>query len=293
MSSAIACAADELRIDSNALIMVHNPWTITMGNANDIRKEADTLDKYRDALLAIYRTKFDTTDEVIKKMLDDETWFLGEQAPLFGMKAEVIPTDVPLRIAASAKMPKFAKMPKALKDIIMTKEEEIKQADEVKAEESQPVENQADETTAETVVEEPKAEVVEEETKAEETVEEKAVEEETVPKAEVEKRVSGMQSTMAKKMDAMKKDYEAKILDFQNQLKAKDEELEKAKADATSLAKRLEDSAKELSEMTSALEEKKNALAKLNANVLTPNESTTDWKALKGKAFFDWYQKTH
>lgn len=289
MASAIACAADELRIDSNALIMVHNPWTITMGNANDIRKEADTLDKYRDALLAIYRTKFDTTDEVIKKMLDDETWFLGEQAPLFAMKAEVIPTDVPLRIAASAKMPKFAKMPKALKDIIMEKEAEIKQAnDEVK----EVVENQADETTAETVVEEPKAEVVEE-TKAEETVEEKPVEEETVPKAEVEKRVSGMQSTMAKKMDAMKKDYEAKILDFQTQLKAKDEELEKAKADATSLAKRLEDSAKELSEMTSALEEKKNALAKLNAKVLTPNESTTDWKALKGKAFFDWYSRTH
>jgi len=32
----------------------------------------------RDALVAIYRTKFETTDEVIKKMLDDETWILGE-----------------------------------------------------------------------------------------------------------------------------------------------------------------------------------------------------------------------
>lgn len=97
---------------------------------------------------------------------------------------------------------------------------------------------------------------------------------------------------MAKQMDALKKDYEAKILDFQNQIKAKDEELAKAKADAISLAENLEKSTKELSEMASALEEKTNALAVLNANVNTPKE-TTDWKSLKGKAFFDWYAKNH
>lgn len=37
---------------------------------------------------------------------------------------------------------------------------------------------------------------------------------ETVTKAEADRRVSGMQSAMAKQMDAMKKDYEAKIADF-------------------------------------------------------------------------------
>lgn len=143
MASAIACACDELRIDANALLMVHNPWTIAMGNANDMRKEAETLDKYRDALLAIYRTKFEASDETIRKMLDDETWIVGEQAPMFGLKAEVVPTEEPLRIAASGRAPKFMKMPKALKDIIMEKEEEIKKAEE-------PVEEQkADETKAE------------------------------------------------------------------------------------------------------------------------------------------------
>ena len=284
MASAIACACDELKIDANAFLMVHNPWTITMGNANDMRKEADTLDKYRDALLAVYRTKFNTSDEVIKKMLDDETWIIGAGAPMFELKAEVIPTAEPLKIAASTKIQKFMNVPKNLKDIIMEKEQEIKQAnDEVKNEEV--VEEKAEETVAETVVEEPKAEVVEE-TKEEETVEE------TVPKAEVEKRVSGMQSAMAKQMDAMKKEYEAKIADFQGQIKAKDEELAKVNAEATSLAQKLEDFNKELSTLASALEEKKNALAVLNANVNTPKE-TTDWKSLKGKEFFDWYKKTH
>lgn len=263
MASAIACACDELKIDSNAMLMVHNPWTITMGDANDMRKEADTLDKYRDALLSIYRTKFvGLWDDGIKKLLDAETWILGQQAEAFGLKAEVIPTAQPLKIAASGKMPKFMNVPKRLKEIIMEKEEEIKQAnDEVK--ETEVVEEKAEETPAETVVEEPKDEVVEEETV-----------EETVPKAEVEKRVSGMQSAMAKQMDNMKKDYEAKILDFQNQLRAKDEELATVKAEATSLTERLETSTKELSDMTSALEEKTNALAQLNANVNIPAESS-------------------
>lgn len=284
MASAIACACDELKIDANAFLMIHNPWTLTMGNAIDLRKEAEVLDQYRDALLAIYRTKFDMSDDTIKAALDAETWIIGEQASMFKLNAEVIPTQEPLRAAAFAKaMPKFMHTPKALKEIIMEKEEELKQAnDEVKEE---VVETKADETPAETVVEEPKAEVVEE-TKKEETVEE------TVPKAEVEKRVSGMQSAMAKQMDAMKKDYEAKIADFQVQIKAKDEELAKVHADATSLAEKLEAFNKELSTLTSALEEKKNALDALNASVNTPNE-TTDWKSLKGQEFFDWYKKTH
>jgi ATP-dependent protease ClpP protease subunit len=45
--------------------MIHLPWTVTEGNANDLRKEAETLDKFRDALLAIYRTKFDVSDSII------------------------------------------------------------------------------------------------------------------------------------------------------------------------------------------------------------------------------------
>lgn len=276
MASAIACACDTLKLDSNSFLMLHLPWTMTMGNAIDLRKEAEVLDQYRDALLAIYRTKFDTSDEVLKKILEDETWILADQSPMFKLKAEVIPTEEPLRIAASGKMPKFMNVPKNLKDIIMEKEQEIKQAnDEVKNEEV--VEEKAEETAAETVVEEPKEDVVVEE---------------TVTKAEADKRVSGMQSAMAKQMDTMKKDYEAKIADLQVQMKAKDEELVTAKAEATSLVKKLEDSANELSKLTSALEEKTNALDALNASVNTPNE-TTDWKSLKGKEFFDWYRKTH
>lgn len=94
---------------------------------------------------------------------------------------------------------------------------------------------------------------------------------------------------MAKKMDAMKKDYEARIADFEVQMKAKDEELAKCKAEATSLVEKLEKSAKELSEVTSALAEKSNALDALNAGVNTPNEiDAKPWKKLSGDALLKW-----
>lgn len=277
MASAIACACDELKIDANSFLMLHLPWTMTMGNAIDLRKEAEVLDQYRDALIAIYRTKFDMWDDGIEKMLAAETWIRGDSASLFGLKAEVIPTEEPFRIAASLKMPKFKNLPKALKEIIMEKEEEIKKVDdEVKNEEV--VEEKVEETKTE--------ELVVEEAKAEEP------KEEMVAKAEADKRVSGMQSAMAKQMDAMKKDYEAKIADFEVQIKAKDEELTKTMALVTSLTDDLKNTSDELSKMTSAFKEKADALDALNASVNTPKE-TTDWKSLKGQAFFDWYKKTH
>ena len=284
IASVIMCACDKVVMGESSLCMIHNCWSVVQGDSNTLRKEADTMDVMNEAIISFYKSKFDLSAEILKEMMNQETWFSGKEAANFKFNCEVIADADGFSIAAKLKdidLSKFKHIPKALK---MEKEQEIKQAnDEVKNEEV--VETKADETPAETVVEEPKAEVVEE-TKKEETVEE------TVPKAEVEKRVSGMQSAMAKQMDAMKKDYEAKIADFQVQIKAKDEELAKVHADATSLAEKLEAFNKELSDLTSALEEKKNALDALNASVNTPNE-TTDWKSLKGQEFFDWYRKTH
>lgn len=206
MASAIACACDELKIDANAFLMVHNPWTMALGNAGDLRKEAEVLDQYRDALLAIYRSKFDCSDEVIKKMLDDETWIVGESAPFFSLAAEVIPTQEPLRAAAFAKeMPKFMHTPKALKEILMKKEQEMKEQADLTTDAQSEMEN-----TQENIVEQPTEEVekteevVAENAEAEKPVDEKPVgdesasvqeqpvEEEMVAKAEVDKRVSGM-----------------------------------------------------------------------------------------------------
>lgn len=99
-------------------------------------------------------------------------------------------------------------------------------------------------------------------------------------------------------MNDLKKTYEAKIEDFTNQLKVKDEELISVKAQITSLTNDLE-SAKKVNEellvkasaLESTLADKTDALAKLNAEVNTPNETTFNWRSLKGKEFFDYVKK--
>lgn len=253
MASAIACACDELKIASNSFIMVHNPYTFSMGDAEDLRKDADTLDKMRDALLAIYRTKFNLPDDAIKKMMDDETWILGKDAETYKLKAEIIPTEEPLKAAAfvGKALPKFLHVPQTITDLIAAKVEAKT--------EDKPSDKPAEPTA------EPNAEA--------------KAEAEIVTKAEADKRVSGMQSTMQKQIDSLKKDYEAKIEDFTNQLKAKDAELKKVQANVISLTQSLEDTKRELAETASALEEKSNTLAKLNAGVLTPNEELPTMQA--------------
>lgn len=239
------------------------------------------MDVMNDAIVSFYRSKFDLSAETLKQMMDSETWFSGREAAEFKFDCEVLADETGFSIAAKLKdmdLSKFMKTPKALKEMIMEKEEE----------------KTAEQMIAEAVSEEPKAEEAKaEEPKAEETpAEEIPAEEpkgEMVPKAECDKRVSGMQSAMAKQMDAMKKDYEAKIADFQVQIKAKDQELTKAKAEVTSLAEKLEEASRELSDTTSALMEKKNALDALNAGVNTPNATEgKPWKKLRGEALLKW-----
>lgn len=295
IASVIACACDTIKMFESSFLMCHRCWAMTVGNSEDLKKEADTMDKIDAAIRSFYHRHFDLTDEEIEQMMADETWISGAEVKDWKLDCEVIPSEKQYKIAACLNKMNFNKVPKALRTI-MENEKIENTASELANE--KPVDETPVAPVEEKPVEEPKLD--EEEVKAvEEQIDEQiekdttepvveAVVEETVTKAEVEKRVSGMQSTMAKKMDAMKKEYDAKILDFENQLKTKDEELTKVKAEVTSLEQRLEVANKELSEKTSALEEKSNALATLNAGVLTPTETKESWRNLKGQKFLDY-----
>jgi len=85
MASVIACAGKRLCMGQGAFLMVHNPWTVTMGNAEDLRKDAETLDKMRDSILGFYQGKCPgKTAEDLKALMDAETWISREAAPDYG-----------------------------------------------------------------------------------------------------------------------------------------------------------------------------------------------------------------
>lgn len=94
-----------------------------------------------------------------------------------------------------------------------------------------------------------------------------------------------MQSAMQKKLNAQAHEFEAK-------LESKSQELAQAKAEATSLKAKVDKAEGELSEMASALEASRNALAELNASVNEPGQAK-DWRQLKGKAFWAWLKENN
>ena len=64
IASITAMACDEIRMYPQSFLMIHNPWVFCQGNASELRKEAQTLDAMKNALVSFYRQKFSRSEEV-------------------------------------------------------------------------------------------------------------------------------------------------------------------------------------------------------------------------------------
>lgn len=99
-ASLVAMAGDRIVMPENAMLMIHNPWTVALGTASDLRATADSMDKARDGILAAYRNKSGKTDEELTAMLDAETWMTAAEAKEAGFADEI---EAPVKLAATAR----------------------------------------------------------------------------------------------------------------------------------------------------------------------------------------------
>lgn len=97
MASVVAMAGDHIVMAENAMMMIHNPWTLAMGDADEFRKTAEVLDKTKLNLLAAYTKQSDIEQVLISAMMDDETWMTGPEALENGFVDEV---TIPVKLAA-------------------------------------------------------------------------------------------------------------------------------------------------------------------------------------------------
>ncbi len=81
IASVIAMAGDRIIIPENAQMMIHKPSSITWGNADEMRKEANILDGCQKVILNTYmqHTKEGVTAEQINALIDAETWKNGRE----------------------------------------------------------------------------------------------------------------------------------------------------------------------------------------------------------------------
>lgn len=109
IASVIAQAGDERVVEPGAMLMIHDPFTGVTGNADELRKTAETLDKHGDNLAAQYAAKAGGTPGEWRDVMKQERWYTADDAVTAGLADRVgseaarLPQGVDLEaLAASA-----------------------------------------------------------------------------------------------------------------------------------------------------------------------------------------------
>ena len=93
IASVIFMAGDERIMNEASMLMIHNAWTFAEGNAAELRKQADDLDKITKLSIETYKAHSDLTEEEIVALMDAETWILPEEAVEYGFATSIAKTE--------------------------------------------------------------------------------------------------------------------------------------------------------------------------------------------------------
>lgn len=76
----LALSCSDVRMTDGGLFMVHNSWTLAMGDRTELRSTADLLEKIDGTVAADYARKTGASAEQITAWMDAETWFTAQEA---------------------------------------------------------------------------------------------------------------------------------------------------------------------------------------------------------------------
>lgn len=89
IASIIAMVGDEIRIAENAMLMIHNPWSVAVGSADDFRQQAEVLDAITEQLITTYAARSKQERQQIADWMTAETWMSGAEAKERGFATSV------------------------------------------------------------------------------------------------------------------------------------------------------------------------------------------------------------
>lgn len=93
-AASLIAMAGKCTMGRGAMMMVHPPLAMAMGNAADLRKTADFLDKVQSSISTIYTAKTGKSADEIKTLVDAETWMTADEAVAAGF-ADSISNEEP------------------------------------------------------------------------------------------------------------------------------------------------------------------------------------------------------
>ena len=89
-ASVIAMAGNKVLMSPVAMLMIHDPSTIAMGNARDMEKAISTLNEVKESIINAYAFKTGLTHNRIAKLMENETWMNAKKAVELGFADEIL-----------------------------------------------------------------------------------------------------------------------------------------------------------------------------------------------------------
>ena len=112
-ASVVFMAGSERVMSRETLLMIHNAWMQSVGNADDLRKDADDLDKINEAMSNAYLEGTNISKEDLKTLMDNETWITADEAVQYGFATKIIGDDDAKASAMASIKAKLTTIPKA------------------------------------------------------------------------------------------------------------------------------------------------------------------------------------
>lgn len=109
-ASVVFMAGDSRLMGEASLLMIHNAWATTSGNAAELRKAANDLDTISAAAANAYKAAVNISELELGLLLDNETWISPQDAVTMGFATEIEKYPASEAPAASARLTVLAKL---------------------------------------------------------------------------------------------------------------------------------------------------------------------------------------
>lgn len=100
-ASIIAMAGDRVEVPLAGFLMIHNAWAVAVGDRNDMREFADSMEVFDAAMASVYAARAGMDVKAIGKMMDKETWIGGQDAIDKGLADALLPADEAVKTIAN------------------------------------------------------------------------------------------------------------------------------------------------------------------------------------------------
>lgn len=89
IASVIAMAGDRVVMAPKATMMIHDGWSMSVGNAAEMRKMADLLDKQSDIIASVYADRSGQPADFWRNQMHEDSWYNAQEAVAAGLADEI------------------------------------------------------------------------------------------------------------------------------------------------------------------------------------------------------------